>query len=98
MRSGASGRSRPPRCARIRLDLGGTACIARIAVLIVRSSWSLLREAVAVLMEWAPEHVDVEAIHRSSPVPSVIAVHDLHVWTIASAMVALSGHVVAGGS
>ena len=27
-------------------------------------SWSLLREAVSVLMEWAPEHVDVEAIHR----------------------------------
>ena len=66
-----------------------------IAALIVRSSWSLLREAVAVLMEWAPEHVDVEAIQRQlAAVPSVIAVHDLHVWTIASGMVALSGHVV----
>jgi cobalt-zinc-cadmium efflux system protein len=66
-----------------------------IAVLIVRSSWSLLREAVSVLMEWAPEHVDVEAIHRQlAGVPTVIAVHDLHVWTIASGMVALSGHVV----
>ena len=66
-----------------------------IAALIVRSSWSLLREAVAVLMEWAPEHVDVEAIHRQlAGVPNVIAVHDLHVWTIASGMIALSGHVV----
>ena len=68
-----------------------------IAALIVRSSWSLLREAVSVLMEWAPEHVDVEAIHRElGAVPGVIAVHDLHVWTITSGMVALSGHVVAG--
>jgi len=66
-----------------------------IAALIVRSSWTLLREAVAVLMEWAPEHVDVEGIRRQlAAVPNVIAVHDLHVWTIASGMVALSGHVV----
>jgi cobalt-zinc-cadmium efflux system protein len=68
-----------------------------IAALIVRSSWSLLREAVSVLMEWAPEHVDVEAIQRQlAAMPGVIAVHDLHVWTITSGMVALSGHVVAG--
>jgi cobalt-zinc-cadmium efflux system protein len=67
-----------------------------IAALIVRSSWSLLREAVAVLMEWAPEHVDVEAIRRElAGLPGVLAVHDLHVWTITSGMVALSGHVVA---
>ena len=66
-----------------------------IAALIVRSSWALLREAVAVLMEWAPEHVDVEAIQRQlASVPNVTAVHDLHVLTIASGMVALSGHVV----
>jgi len=68
-----------------------------IAALIVRSSWSLLREAVSVLMEWAPEHVDVQAIQRQlAAMPGVIAVHDLHVWTITSGMVALSGHVVAG--
>jgi cobalt-zinc-cadmium efflux system protein len=67
-----------------------------IAALIVRSSWTLLREAVSVLMEWAPEHVEVEAIQRQlGAMPGVIAVHDLHVWTITSGMVALSGHVVA---
>jgi cobalt-zinc-cadmium efflux system protein len=70
-----------------------------IAMLIVRSSWSLLREAVAVLMEWAPEHVDVESIHRElAGMAGVNAVHDLHVWTITSGMVALSGHVVAAES
>jgi len=67
-----------------------------IAVLIVRSAWTLLREAIAVLMEWAPPHIDVEEVKRTiSTLSGVLAVHDLHVWTISSGMVALSGHVVA---
>jgi cobalt-zinc-cadmium efflux system protein len=67
-----------------------------IAALVLRSSWSLLREAVAVLMEWAPSHVDVSEIQGSlAGLDGVLAVHDLHVWTITSGMVALSGHVVA---
>lgn len=67
-----------------------------IAVLIIHASWSLLREAVSVLMEWAPSHVEVPAVEgaiRESA--GVVAVHDLHVWTISSGRVALSGHVVA---
>ena len=40
---------------------------------------------------------DVPSIERAiRELPGVTAVHDLHVWTIASGMVALSGHVVAG--
>lgn len=67
-----------------------------IGVLVIYSSWSLLRDALAVLMESAPAHMDVPQIHRSiTEVPGVLAVHDLHVWTITSGMVALSGHVVA---
>jgi cobalt-zinc-cadmium efflux system protein len=67
-----------------------------IALLVLRSAWSLLREAVAVLMEWAPAHLDVAEIERTiSALPGVAAVHDLHVWTITSGMIALSGHVVA---
>ena len=58
---------------------------------------ALLREAVRVLMEWAPPHLDVPSIEGAIlELPGVTAVHDLHVWTIASGMVALSGHVVAG--
>jgi cobalt-zinc-cadmium efflux system protein len=68
-----------------------------ISALVLWSAWSLLREAVAVLMEWAPPHLDVPSIERAiRELPGVTAVHDLHVWTIASGMVALSGHVVAG--
>ena len=68
-----------------------------ISGLVLFSAWSLLREAVGVLMEWAPPHLDVREIERAIlGLAGVHAVHDLHVWTIASGMVALSGHVVAG--
>ena len=65
-------------------------------MLVIYSSWALLREALDILMEAAPAHIDVPAIHREIiDLPGVLAVHDLHVWTITSGMVALSGHVVA---
>ena len=67
-----------------------------IAALIVHAAWALLREAVSVLMEWAPAHVDVAEVEAAlRQVQGVSGVHDLHVWTISSGKVALSGHVVA---
>ncbi len=66
-----------------------------IGGLIIYSSWSLIREAVSVLMEGAPAHIDVEEIQRSLlALAGVETVHDLHVWTIASGMISLTGHVV----
>ncbi len=68
---------------------------AAIGVLILFSSWALLRETVSVLMEGAPGHIDVDEVRNAiRGLPGVDAVHDLHVWTITSGMVALSGHVV----
>jgi cobalt-zinc-cadmium efflux system protein len=70
-----------------------------IALLVVRSAWALLRETVAVLMEGAPGHIDVDAVRESiRAVPGVEGVHDLHVWTITSQLVALSCHVCADES
>jgi cobalt-zinc-cadmium efflux system protein len=67
-----------------------------IGLLVIYSSWSLLREALDILMEAAPSHIDVPEIHRSIvSLPGVTAVHDLHIWTITSGLIALSGHVVA---
>jgi cobalt-zinc-cadmium efflux system protein len=67
-----------------------------IGALVVHSSWALLREALDILMEAAPSHIDVPEINQAiADLPGVLAVHDLHVWTITSGMVALSGHVVA---
>ncbi len=65
-----------------------------IAVLIVRASWGLLREAVSVLMEGAPGHIDVDQVRNAiAGLEGVESVHDLHVWTITSGLVALSCHV-----
>ena len=65
-----------------------------IGVLVVFSSWGLLRESVAVLMEGAPGHIDVDAVRDAiARAPEVESVHDLHVWSITSGMVSLSAHV-----
>lgn len=67
-----------------------------IALLVLYSSWSLIRQSVMVLMEGAPGHIDVDEVRdRLQRVPGVRAVHDLHVWTISSGLVALSAHVEA---
>ncbi len=69
-----------------------------IALLILYSSWELLRETVSVLMESAPGHIDVDEVRAAIvEVEGVEEVHDLHVWSITSGMVSLSAHVVVDG-
>lgn len=66
-----------------------------IALLILASAWRLVREATDVLMEAAPAHIDVEEVLAElNDVPHLHDVHDLHVWTLTSGFVALSGHGV----
>ena len=70
-----------------------------IGILVIYSSWALLKETVMVLMEGTPVHIDLDEIRETiRGVPGVQGVHDLHVWTITSGMVAMSGHVVVGDS
>jgi cobalt-zinc-cadmium efflux system protein len=65
-----------------------------IGVLVIYSSWSLIRQAVAVLMEGAPGNIDVDEVRSALlALPHVSNVHDLHVWTITSGFVALSAHL-----
>ena len=65
-----------------------------VALLILRSTWALLRQSTGVLMERVPAHLSYEAIGRSlAALPGVTGVHDLHVWTMSAERVALSAHV-----
>jgi cobalt-zinc-cadmium efflux system protein len=67
---------------------------ALIAVLIVWSSWSLIREATNVLLEGTPAHINLAAVEGViMETAGVEDVHDLHVWTITSGREALSAHV-----
>ncbi len=69
-----------------------------IGLLILPRTWSLLRSALDVLLEATPHDVDVRQIEAAMrTVPAVASVHDLHVWSITSGFVALSGHVLADG-
>ncbi|HEY6911496.1 MAG TPA: cation diffusion facilitator family transporter [Myxococcales bacterium] len=66
-----------------------------IAATIVWSAVRLCREAVHVLLEGVPGHIAVREVSAAlAQVPGVSAVHDLHVWTITSGLVALSCHIV----
>ena len=66
-----------------------------IAGLILHGAWGLVGEAVDVLMEAVPAHVDVEALQRAlEAVDGVEEVHDLHVWTLTTGRYALSAHAV----
>jgi cobalt-zinc-cadmium efflux system protein len=66
-----------------------------IGILIVISSWRVLKSSLHILVEGVPEHLSVEKIGQSmASVSGVKAVHDLHVWSICSGHIALSAHVI----
>jgi cobalt-zinc-cadmium efflux system protein len=68
-----------------------------ICVLVLASSWTILRDSTAILLEAAPRELDTRAIGaRLAASPGVVEVHDLHVWTITSGFPALSAHVLVG--
>jgi len=66
-----------------------------LSLLILVSAWRLLRESVDVLLEAVPAHIRMEEVEgRLRAVPGICDVHDLHVWTVTSGVIAMSGHVV----
>jgi cobalt-zinc-cadmium efflux system protein len=66
-----------------------------IALLILYSAWKLVREATDVLLEAAPSHINVaEVVAELRSIRGLDQIHDVHVWTLTSGFVALSGHGV----
>jgi cobalt-zinc-cadmium efflux system protein len=66
-----------------------------VAALIVPRTWTLLREAVTILLEATPAGTDLDHVRSHIiDVPGVVDVHDLHVWTISSGRPVMSAHVV----
>lgn len=64
-------------------------------LLIVVGAWRLLRESIDVLLEAAPKHIVLDEVRSClAAIPGVEAVHDLHVWTVTSGVVALSAHAI----
>jgi cobalt-zinc-cadmium efflux system protein len=66
-----------------------------IGVLILAGAWRLVKESADVLLEATPAHIALSDVHdRMASVPGVSSVHDLHVWTVTSGVVAMSSHLV----
>jgi cobalt-zinc-cadmium efflux system protein len=66
-----------------------------ISLLIVPRTWALLKQAVNVLLEGTPPHLELGEVEAAMcAVAGVRRVHDLHVWTLTSGREAMSAHVV----
>ena len=66
-----------------------------IAVLVLWSSWGIIRDAGGVLLESTPPGIDLPAVKAAlEEDDQVEGVHDLHVWTVTSGFMALSAHLV----
>jgi cobalt-zinc-cadmium efflux system protein len=66
-----------------------------VALLMLRTAWTLLRDSGRILLEGTPAGMDSDAIGRAlAGYPGVIEVHDLHVWEVTSGFPALAAHVL----
>lgn len=65
-----------------------------IGLFVLPRTWRLGARAVRILIQAAPAHVDLEAVEADlMALPDVVAVHDLHVWTLTSGMEVASVHL-----
>jgi cobalt-zinc-cadmium efflux system protein len=68
-----------------------------IGLLILGSSWKLLRDSTNILLEATPCNLNAEEVgHKMAAAEGIVEVHDLHIWTITSGFPALSAHVLVG--
>jgi len=66
-----------------------------VAALMGMAAWGLLRDAGRILLQAAPEGVDLHEVRAHlRELDHVVDVHDLHAWTVTSGLPTLSAHVV----
>jgi cobalt-zinc-cadmium efflux system protein len=67
--------------------------------LMIGAAWSLLRDSGRILLEAAPEDINVDDVRAHLLATSHVRdVHDLHAWTVTSSLPALSAHVIVDDS
>jgi cobalt-zinc-cadmium efflux system protein len=65
-----------------------------IGLMILWSSYLVIKEAVLILLEAVPTGIDFDNVHKAiTQIPKVKDVHDLHIWSLSSQEIALSCHV-----
>ncbi|TBR25500.1 cation transporter, partial [bacterium] len=67
-----------------------------VCVVIVLASWRLVRDAIHILLEGTPPHLELDAVRGAlAGVPGVLEVHDLHLWSLSAGQESMSAHLVA---
>ena len=63
--------------------------------LIMTGAWRLVRESIDILLESTPAHIPLPAVRgQLEAIPGIESVHDLHVWSVTPAVVAMSAHCI----
>jgi cobalt-zinc-cadmium efflux system protein len=66
-----------------------------VSVVILRGTWALVREAMDLLLDAVPSHIDPAAVEAYlCGLPGVTDVHDIHIWSMSTTEVALTAHLV----
>ena len=66
-----------------------------VALLIVRSTWGILKDSYHHLMDAVPAHIDFNAVgKRLHEVEGIISIHDLHIWNMSANQPTLMAHVM----
>ncbi len=67
-----------------------------VALLIVSSAWYVIRESVHVLLEGAPDGIDIPVLEReiAAAVPGVVNVHHVHVWSLSQEQPLITLHAL----
>ncbi|KAI8575653.1 hypothetical protein K450DRAFT_260866 [Umbelopsis ramanniana AG] len=69
-------------------------CTFIFSILVMYTTYHLVKDSLAVLMEGTPLNIQPEAIERSIlEIPGVVAVHDLHVWNLSPGKSSLTAHI-----
>jgi len=64
-------------------------------VLIMSGAWRLVRESVDILLESTPAHIPLPAVRgQLEAIPGIESVHDLHIWSVTPAVIAMSAHCI----
>ena len=65
-----------------------------ISIIILYSTFNVLRASIGVIMEGVPDHLQIELIRKTiTETDGVISIDDLHIWTVSSTQTALSAHI-----
>jgi cobalt-zinc-cadmium efflux system protein len=69
-----------------------------VSVVIVWSTWGLLRDTVRLSLDAVPANIDPAAVRRYlEGLPGVARIHDLHIWAMSTTEIALTAHLVVPG-